>query len=185
MILSFLVKSFGGIWKIKERAHRSRLLKKIYYMYLSRRGSYVGSDVTFKGRPVLPHGLTSIFIARGTVIGKNAVIFQQVTIGSNTLPGSKGRGVPVIGDNVYIGAGAKIIGGVSIGDNVRIGANVVVVEDIPDGSVVVGQRCRVIPRESLNNKFYMKNREGRWYFSREGELHEEKDEGVLAGLREG
>lgn len=182
MIVSFIVKSFGGIWKIKVRAERSRFFRKIFNIYLSRRGSYIGCNAFFEGRPVLPHGLTSIFIARGAVIGKNAVIFQQVTIGSNTIPGSKGIGVPIIGDDVYIGAGAKIIGGVTIGNNVRIGANVVVVEDIPDESVVVSQGCRVLSRRNLNNKFYTKNYEGRWYFSSEGKFHEERDEKILAEL---
>ncbi len=184
MIVNLIVKSFGGVWRVKERAQRSRLLRKIYYIYLTRRGSYIGADVSFENKPVLPHGLASIFIARGAVIGKNAVIFQQVTIGSNTLPGSKGLGVPIIGDNVYIGAGAKIIGGVKVGSNVRIGANVVVVEDIPEGSVVVGLGCRVLARKNLNNKFYMKNYEERWHFALEGEFYEERDEGVLADLRE-
>ena len=51
-------------------------------------------------------------------IGKNCTIFHQVTIGSNTLEGSKHYGAPTIGDNCFIGAGAKIIGKVKVGDNV-------------------------------------------------------------------
>ena len=51
-------------------------------------------------------------------------------------------GAPVIGDNVYIGAGAKIIGGVRIGNNVRIGAGCVVVEDVPDNCTVVMPKPR-------------------------------------------
>ena len=54
------------------------------------------------------------------MIGRNVQVYQQVTIGSNTLKDSKGAGAPVIGDNVHIGAGAKIIGGVRI-DNVDRG----------------------------------------------------------------
>lgn len=59
----------------------------------------------------------------------------------------------MIGDNVYIGAGAKIIGNVRIGDNVRIGANCVCAEDIPDNATVVLPKPRIIvhdtPRENL------------------------------------
>lgn len=49
-----------------------------------------------------------IFISQGAKIGENAVIFHQVTIGSNTLKDSKGYGAPQIGNSVYIGVGAKI-----------------------------------------------------------------------------
>jgi serine O-acetyltransferase len=58
------------------------------------------------------------------------------------------KGYPVIGDNVYIGPGAKIVGNVHIGNNVAIGANCVVTKDIPDNSVVVGVPGRVISLES-------------------------------------
>ena len=66
-------------------------------------------------------------------------IFQGVTIGS-----MRGKGVPVIGNNVVIAAGAKVIGDVRIGNNVFIGANAVVVKDVPDGAVVGGNPARII-----------------------------------------
>lgn len=49
-----------------------------------------------------------------------------------------GGGAPTIGNNVYIGAGAKILGNIKIGNDVKIGANAVVTKDVPDGSTVVG-----------------------------------------------
>jgi len=79
-----------------------------------------------------------IVIHPKAVIGPNCLIFQQVTIGA------RDGGVPVIGGNVDIGAGAKIIGDVLIGDHVRIGANSVVLENIPDGATVVGIPARII-----------------------------------------
>lgn len=66
---------------------------------------------------------------------------------------SKNKGVPVIGNNVYIGAGAKIIGNVIVGDNVRIGANAIVTLDIPSNATVVMNHPRVIIKEQSNNKF--------------------------------
>ncbi len=102
---------------------------------------------------VLPHGASGIFISRGAVIGSNCVIFQQVTIGSNTLADSKNYGTPIIKDNVYIGAGAKIIGSCTIGNNCRIGANVVVTKDVPDNTTVVLQDMRYIEKEENNNAF--------------------------------
>ena len=56
-------------------------------------------------------------------------------------------GVPTIGDDVYIGPGAKIFGGIKIGNNVRIGANCVVFEDVPDNATVVLQKPRVIIKD--------------------------------------
>lgn len=92
---------------------------------------------------------------RGGTIGKDCVIFQQVTIGSNTLADSKNQGAPTIGDNVYIGAGAKIIGNVHIGNNVRIGANTTVTKDIPDNSTVVNGDIKIITSDKpKNNKFF-------------------------------
>lgn len=81
------------------------------------------------------------------------LISHQVTIGSNTLGDSKGKGAPEIGDNCFIGAGAKIIGNVKIGDNVRIGANAVVVKNVPDNAVVVNQPTRIILKEDIENQF--------------------------------
>jgi len=86
-----------------------------------------------------------IFINHKAVVGKNCNISQQVTIGRTNRGGRKGT--PVIGDNVYIGPGAKVIGNVHVGNNVAIGANCVVTKDIPDNSVVVGIPGKVISSE--------------------------------------
>lgn len=129
----------------------SRFVKKLLGIictpYLNLKGSYIGSGARFANPPIYPHGITGIFISSGAKIGKNVVIFHQVTIGSNTLKGSKRGGAPTIGDNVYIGAGSKIIGNITIGNNCRIGANAVVVKDIPENSTVISQPVRVIIRE--------------------------------------
>ncbi len=116
-------------------------------------GSFIGDGAKFEEWPVFPHGCVGVFISNGVTLGKKCVIFQQVTIGSNTLKDSKNFGAPSIGDNCYIGAGAKIIGAVKIGDNCRIGANAVVVKDVPANSVVVPGECRVIQKENLDNTF--------------------------------
>jgi serine O-acetyltransferase len=70
--------------------------------------------------------------------GRNLVIYHGVTLGAE-----RNRS-PLLGDDVYIGAGAKIIGGVRIGSNVRIGANAVVTKDVPDGATVVGIPARIV-----------------------------------------
>ena len=77
-----------------------------------------------------------------TIIGNNCNIQQGVTIGN--MNRGKRKGSPMIGDNVLIGAGAKIIGNVKVGNNVAIGANAVVVDDIPDNAVVVGIPAKIV-----------------------------------------
>jgi serine O-acetyltransferase len=70
--------------------------------------------------------------------GKNLTLEHGVTIGSEKNQN------PIIGDNVFIGAGAKIIGPVSIGSDVKIGANAVVIHDLPNGATAVGVPARVV-----------------------------------------
>lgn len=96
----------------------------------------------FAGPPsITDHGINGIVIAGGAKIGKNVVISHQVTIG-------RSRGLaPVVGDNVYIGPGAKIFGGIRIGDNARIGANCVVFQDVPDNATIVLGKPRVIEHD--------------------------------------
>ena len=83
-----------------------------------------------------------VVIHRRSVIGENCEISHQVTIG--------GRGgfheVPVIGNDVFIGAGAKVLGPITVGDGATIGANAVVLTDVPAHSVAVGIPARVIKR---------------------------------------
>ena len=78
-------------------------------------------------------------------IGKNCNISQGVTLGKTNR--GKRKGYPTIGDNVYIGPGAKIIGNICVGNDVAVGANCVVTSDIPDHAVVVGVPGKVISFE--------------------------------------
>lgn len=86
-----------------------------------------------------------IIVSDESVIGKNCNISQGVTLGKGNR--GKNKGHPILGDNIYIGPGAKIVGAVKIGNNVAIGANCVVTKDIPDNSVVVGIPGKVISQE--------------------------------------
>lgn len=141
---------YDVLYKNKEL---SGIKASVFTHYCDSHGSYIGIGAKFLNHPYFPHGLSGIFISDGAEIGKNAVIFQQVTIGSSRTIGSKRCGAPKIGDNCYIGAGAKIIGDVTIGNNVRIGANAVVYEDVPDNCVVVPSSTRIIQKETLDNRF--------------------------------
>lgn len=77
-------------------------------------------------------------------IGEGTVIQHSVTVGLI------GDGVPTIGKNCFIGAGAIIIGGITIGDNVKIGAGAVVNKDVPEGCTAVGVPAKVVRRPSDN-----------------------------------
>ena len=78
----------------------------------------------------------AIIMNRHTVVGDNCNISQGVTIGVSGR-GDK-RGVPVIGNNVYIGVNAVIVGNIKVGNNVLIAANSLVNKDVPDNAVVIG-----------------------------------------------
>lgn len=102
-------------------------------------GTHIGfGSAKFEEHPYLPHGLNGIIVSNDAIIGKQCQLYRQVTIG-----GGNG-GSPVIGDNVLIGAGAKIIGPFKIGNNVKIGAGCVVTIDIPDDATVVMDKPRII-----------------------------------------
>lgn len=90
-----------------------------------------------------------IIIGGPTKIGKFCNISQGNTIGIAGR-GEK-RGIPEIGDFVYIGPGAKVIGKIKIGNHVAIGANAVVTKDIPDNSVVVGVPAKIISYKSSSD----------------------------------
>jgi serine O-acetyltransferase len=97
----------------------------------------IGRGADFGPGMVIVHSIGTVINSevRG---GSNVVLEHGVTIGSE-----KGR-CPVLGDNIFVGAGAKIIGDVRIGCDVKIGANAVVTHDIPDGATAVGVPARVV-----------------------------------------
>ena len=187
MIARLLVKAFGSVWSLKRLCNEKnsplvkRILVGIYGLYQYENNSSIAWNSTFEGIPCFPHGMKSIFVSGDAIIGSNCVIFQQVTIGSNTLPGSKGTGAPRIGKNCYIGAGAKIVGNVKIGNNVRIGANAVVYKDVPDNSVVLSAEQRTITKDRpLDNRFYSFH--GRWVYYDNSEWILVTDKVILSEL---
>lgn len=106
-----------------------------------------------------PYGFTGIQISAYAKVGKGCTILPNVVIGSNTFVDSEGQGFPTIGENVFIGAGAMIVGNVYVGDNVRIGANTVVTKDIPDNTTVVSAEMKVIQRDApLDTRFVLDSR---------------------------
>ncbi len=114
------------VYLIARLMHRHYMFKfgiSIPYTVEIGRGFYIGHFGT-------------IVISGQVKIGSNCNISQGVTIGKNQR--GKKQGYPIIGNDVYIGPGAKIIGNITVGNNVAIGANCVVVDDVPNNAVVVG-----------------------------------------------
>ncbi|HEY3068578.1 MAG TPA: serine O-acetyltransferase [Methylomirabilota bacterium] len=88
----------------------------------------------------IDHGM-GVVIGETAEVGENVTLLQGVTLGGTSLKREKRH--PTLGDNVVVGAGAKVIGAFRIGDNSRIGAGSVVVREVPPNSVVVGVPGRV------------------------------------------
>jgi serine O-acetyltransferase len=90
-----------------------------------------------------PHTVGTVIGAQR--IGRNAVIYHGVTFGAKEIDLDYAENKrPIVGDNVIIGSGAKVLGGISIGDNVVIGANAVVLESVPAGVVVGGVPAKIL-----------------------------------------
>jgi serine O-acetyltransferase len=97
----------------------------------------IGRGADFGAEFVLVHS-QGVVINAGVRGGKHVFIEHQVTIGAEK------RRAPVLGDDVFIGAGAKVLGTVRVGNGVKIGANAVVTKDVPDGATAVGIPARVV-----------------------------------------
>jgi serine O-acetyltransferase len=97
----------------------------------------IGRDAEIGPGFVIVHSV-GVVINASVRAGRNLVVYHGVTLGAVRNKS------PILGDNVYIGAGAKVIGGIRIGSDVKIGANAVVTKDVPDGATVVGIPGRII-----------------------------------------
>lgn len=107
----------------------------------------------------MPHP-KCIYVHSQSEIGENFTISQGVTIGGNIYKTKDGRRSPIIGDNVLLGAGAKVLGPVVVGDNSIIGANAVVVKDIPENSVAAGVPAKVVKEVETSYPLLMEKMRG-------------------------
>jgi serine O-acetyltransferase len=144
---------------------RNRGFRAIY-VYRKRNGHLLSRR---KGRWLFWEAINSIFIAKSVFIaaeaeigggldlhhpysitlgkckiGRGCNINQNTTIGHNFKKGPDGRDYPILGDNVWLLPGAGVFGPITIGSNVMIAANSVVINDIPDNSVVAGAPAKVV-----------------------------------------
>lgn len=101
----------------------------------------------------IDHGM-GVVIGETAEVGDNVTIYHGVTLGGTGK--DKGKRHPTVGNNVVIGAGAKVLGPITIGDNVKIGANAVVLKNVPPNVTVVGIPAKIV-RAKDNNVVYLED----------------------------
>lgn len=124
------------------RHHVKLLPEMLKFRTMRRYGCEIAPYAQIGEGLFIPHSI-GIVIGHEVVIGNNCEIFQNVTIGSNRKE-KNGRFMPIIGNNVSIGSGAVVVGGITIGDNVCIGANSYVDKDVPSNVIVAGCPAKII-----------------------------------------
>lgn len=98
------------------------------------------------------HNFSSIHIDAATV-GENFTVNQGVSVG----PDWTQQGRPVLGNNVFLGSGAKVLGNITLGDNVVVAANALVIRSVPDNCTVAGVPARVISRDGNSSYLQLKS----------------------------
>lgn len=142
-------------WFRKAQNSNSKSLIGIFNRLMLRRyqikyGFQISAKTEIDGGLYLGHW-GAIVVNPNAKIGKNCNLAQGVTIGQ-TNRGER-KGVPEIGDNVWIGANAVIVGGITIGNNVLVAPNAYVNEDVEDNSIVIGNPMKVIKSESATDSY--------------------------------
>jgi len=100
-------------------------------------GAVVGRNALFGNNFVILHSV-------GVVINGKVRGGDNIFLESGVVIGEEKRGCPVLGNNIFIGSGAKILGAITLGSNVTVGANAVVVKSVPDDAVVGGVPAKII-----------------------------------------
>ncbi|NIG55754.1 serine O-acetyltransferase [Chitinophaga sp. Cy-1792] len=145
------IPGFRYMYLMRKSSEGSKFsLKRLFYSMLRRKYSFrYGIQIpsaTQIGEGFYIGHFGTIVINEKAIIGKNCNIAHNVTIGQANR--GKLKGFPTIGDNVWIGTGAVIVGNVNIGSNVLIAPNSYVNVDVPEYSLVMGNPCKVVPKEN-------------------------------------
>ncbi|MBR5847942.1 MAG: serine acetyltransferase [Bacteroidaceae bacterium] len=148
--------------RVLRKAQYYRTRNKLFYFYyvcrliFLSRFTYIQIPIPTKiGLGLYIGHYGPIIINPKAVLGKNINIAVGVTIGQENR--GKRVGAPVIGDNVWIGSNAVIVGNIAIGNDVLIAPNSYVNFDVPDHSVVIGNPGKIIPKEKATDG-YVNNR---------------------------
>lgn len=138
---------YGDFFLARKLAKKMFLFHWHYRMYCRFRCADIPLSCEIPESTIFPHDIYGCFFSINTRIGNNCTILHHVTLGSNLekkYSNTPSWGSPIIGNNVFIGAGAKVIGKITIGDNSKIGAGCIVVKDVPEGATCVMSNSRII-----------------------------------------
>ena len=133
--------------------HIAHVLYKLHLFLLARALSQLARFLTgieihpgarIGRRFFVDHGM-GVVVGETAIVGNDVLLYQGATLGGTGIV--KGKRNPTIGNNVVIGAGAKVLGNITIGDNSYIGANAVVIKDVPPNSTVVGVPGRITKQD--------------------------------------
>ena len=140
---------FMTIFRLAQNYRRkNRLLFYFFFYWLRRLKVKYGFDISYRtqiGKGFYIGHFGNIVIHGDAIIGENCNISQGITIGVSNY-GEK-KGVPTIGNRVFIGPNAGVFGNITIGNNVTIGANAVVTENIEDGKTILSSKMIVIDKD--------------------------------------
>ncbi len=120
----------------------SRLLSNITRIFT---GVEIHPAAEIGGNLFIDHG-TGVVIGETAVIGNDCTLYHGVTLGGTSW--EKGKRHPTLGNNVVVGAGAKILGPIAVKSGARIGSNAVVIKNVPENSTVVGIPARIVASET-------------------------------------
>lgn len=141
------------IYLRKSNAAKNKISKLFYEYKLYRLSRKYGIEIksgTKIGKGFAMTHAYNITITPYATIGNNVNILKGATVG---LSGGKKRGAPTIGDCVYIGINSTVVGNITIGSDVMIAPNTFVNQDVPDHSIVIGNPCKIIPRENATKEY--------------------------------
>ncbi|HLA56213.1 MAG TPA: serine acetyltransferase [Flavobacterium sp.] len=137
---------FSVIFRLCQHyRYKNKLIFYFFFLWLRRLKYKYGFDISYRtkiGKGLYIGHFGGIVIHGDTEIGENCNLSQGMTIG--ILNRGKSAGTPKIGDRVFIGPSAVILGGITVGNDVLIGANAVVNFDVPDNAVVAAPMATVI-----------------------------------------
>lgn len=144
------------VFYLRHAQHAKNRLSRLYYKYMLYRMSRK-YGIEMKAETKIGPGLVmfhpyNITISPDAVIGRNMNISKGATIGISL--GSH-EGAPTIGDSVYVGINATVVGGITIGDDVLIAPGALVTRDVPSHSLAMGNPCKVYPRENAAARYVL------------------------------
>lgn len=147
----FLYPSFKAV-RAYRRAHKHYIkghffrARAISQRALKKTGIEIHPGAVIGENFFIDHG-TGVVIGETTEIGDNCTVYQGVTLGGTGK--ETGKRHPTLGNNVMVGAGARVLGPFKVGDNSKIAANAVVLSEVPPNSTAVGVPARIVKRDGI------------------------------------